>query len=74
MTSQAKAESVLVTHDLRVNLVLINGDLGLQVQSQGVQVFRVVLLRAATCLPKARLDQYARVAPDLSFEVGNVFE
>lgn len=69
-----KAETVLVTPNLRVNVVLINDDLGLQVQMKGVQVFRVVLLRAATTLPKARLDQYARVAPDLGFEIGNVFE
>ena len=54
--------------------MLIDGNLGLQVQMQGVQVFRVVLLRAAANLPKARLDQYARVAPDLGFEIGNVFE
>lgn len=74
MPSYDKAETVLVTPDLRVNIVLIDGNLGLQVQMQGVQVFRVVLLRAAANLPKARLDQYARVAPDLGFEIGNVFE
>lgn len=69
-----RAETQLLTADLRVNMVVTDGNLGLQVQCKGVQVFRVVLLRAATNLPKARLDLYAHVAPDLGFEVGNVFE
>lgn len=74
MTSWDKAETVPLTRDLRVNMVVIDGDLALQVQIKGTQVFQVVLLHAATDIPKVRLDQYGRVAPDLSFEIGNVFE
>jgi hypothetical protein len=74
MPAGVSAKTVLVAPDLRVNMVVIDGDLALQVQCKGVQVFRVVLLRSATNLPKAQLDQYAHVAPDLAFETGNVFE
>ena len=67
-------ETVPLTDDLRVNLVVIDGNLGVQVQKHGIQVFRVVLLDAARDIPKARVNHYGHVAPDLAFHVGNVFE
>ncbi len=69
-----KAETVLLTPDLRGNLVITDGNLGIQVQIKGCQVFRVILLDAARTIPMRALERYARLAPDLDFHVGNCLD
>lgn len=65
------AKSIALTDTLRVNMVVVDGNLGLQVQVKDVQVLSVVLLDAARDISPERLRQYRAVAPELSFQVGN---
>jgi hypothetical protein len=67
-------QSAQLTSDLRVNMVMVDGNLGIQVQIKGIQVFRVVLLDALRDIPKRELERYARLAPDLDFHVGNCLD
>ncbi len=69
-----RCETLPLSDDLRVNLIVVDGNLGLQVLKSGIQVFRVVLLDAARDIPKVRVIHYGHVAPDLAYHVGNVFE
>jgi hypothetical protein len=68
------AKTIALSDTLRVNMVVIDGNLGLQVQVKGVQVLSVVLLDAARDISPERLRQYRAVAPELSFQVGNALD
>jgi hypothetical protein len=60
--------------DLRINYVVRNGHLGVQVYKHGVLIFSVALLKAATEIPKDLIDRYSPLSPKLDFMVGDCLE
>ena len=62
---------VLENTDLEIAYNLQGDDLILRVNKAGVVVFRVQLKDAAATMSEGRLVSFNRMAPDLSFRVGD---